>query len=560
MATLETEPFTPTKGWERDRMSDFAQGVYDRKYAWKDDNGVVTETWKDTAFRVVSNVMGALGYRPGDWEFDRMLQLVEERKFLPGGRYLYASGRGLHQTQNCVLLRAEDSREGWADLMHRAGMALMTGAGIGVDYSDVRAEGEPIKKTGGTASGPISLMGIINEIGRRVMQGGSRRSAIWAGLSWKHPDVFKFIRAKDWAPEIRALKEKDFNFPATLDMTNVSVILDDEFFVAYHDPMHNMHDRAQEVYWMTVRKMITTAEPGFSIDTGINAGETLRNACTEVTSADDSDICNLGSINLARIEDIEEMKEAVELGTLFLLCGTVYSHVPYDKVADVRVQNRRLGLGLMGTHEWLLARGKAYAPDQELAEWLEHYQGSTEIAHAWADQHKLSRPIKTRSIAPTGTIGIVAETTTGIEPVFCSAFKRRYLHGNDWKFEYVIDPTVHRLVTEGKVQPHEVEDAYTLSYDVERRVAFQSWMQQYVDHAISSTINLPYPIEDKLEQREFGDMLMKYLPDLRGITAYPDGARGGQPLSVVPYDVAMRHSGVVFEESEERCVQGVCGA
>jgi ribonucleoside-diphosphate reductase alpha chain len=545
-------------------MSAFARTIYEQKYAWKNEAGEITETWEDTAARVTFNVMGALGYSPGDAEYDGILRLITERKFLPGGRYLYASGRGLHQTQNCLLLRAEDSREGWAETMSNAAMALMTGAGIGIDYTDLRASGTPIKKTGGEASGPISLMKIINEIGRNVMQGGSRRSAIWAGLNWKHPDIFDFIRVKDWSPEVRALKAKDFNFPATMDMTNVSVILDDEFFEAYENEDHPLFHHACNVYWITLGKMVTTGEPGFSVDTGDNAGETLRNACTEVTSSDDSDICNLGSVNMGRIDTLDEFSEAVRLGTLFLLAGTVYSHLPYEKVTQVRSKNRRLGLGVMGVHEWLLKRGLPYGADPELESWLNLYKNCSDFsAEFYSEVHGLSVPVKVRAIAPTGTIGIIGETTTGIEPIFCVAYKRRYksakANGNDViNYQYVIDPTAERLIEEG-VDPTKIEDAYMLSYQVERRVEFQAWVQKFVDHGISSTINLPYPITDEQEQVDFGDMLIKYLPSLRGITCYPDGARDGQPLSVVPYNVAINQVGVVFEETEERCVGGECG-
>lgn len=539
-------------------FSAFAKTIFEQKYAWKDESGKVTETWGDTSLRVTRNVMGALGYTEDDPEFQRVLLYITQRKFMPGGRYLYASGRGLHQVNNCLLLRAEDSREGWAELMQKAGMALMTGAGIGIDYSDIRENGAVIHRTGGQASGPLSLMKIINEIGRNVMQGGSRRSAIWAGLNWNHPDILEFIHMKNWSREVRELKETDFNFPATMDMTNISVLLDDEFFSAFENESHSRHEHALQVYWETTKQMLKTAEPGFSIDVGINAGETLRNACTELSSRDDSDICNLGSINLAKVESIHELRDVVEVGTLFLLAGTVYSHVPFDLVADVRRKNRRLGLGVMGVHEWLLARNKPYAPDSELGEWLRVYAQSTEIAAGYADKHGLSRPVKTRAIAPTGTIGIIAETTTGIEPIYCVAFKRRYLQGNDWKFQYVVDPTAKRLVESG-VDHSRIEDAYQLALDVERRVEMQAWIQEFVDHGISSTINLPYPITDEEEVREFGHMLLPYLPHLRGVTVYPDGARGGQPLSPVPYHVAVDKAGVVFEEIEERCSGQTCG-
>jgi len=326
------------------------------------------------------------------------------------------------------------------------------------------------------------------------------------------------------------------------------------------DETHPLHARARRVYGMTLKRMLKTAEPGFSVDIGPNAGETLRNACTEVTSADDNDICNLGSLVMPRFESIREFADAVDYSTLFLLAGTVYSDVPYDRVDETRRKNRRLGLGVMGVHEWLLMRGKQYAPDHELGDWLSEYACSGTAANRWADRHNLSRPVKTRAIAPTGTIGIIAETTTGIEPIFCVAYKRRYLGAdNKWHFQYVVDPTAQRIIEQYGIDPHSIEDAYMLSYNVEKRIAFQAWVQQYVDHGISSTVNLPYPIVDEGEVEAFGEMLYRYLPKLRGMTVYPDGARGGQPLTAVDYNLAVNHVGVVFEESEERCVGGACG-
>jgi ribonucleoside-diphosphate reductase alpha chain len=311
--------------------------------------------------------------------------------------------------------------------------------------------------------------------------------------------------------------------------------------------------------------MLRTAEPGFSVDIGENAGETARNACCEITSRDDSDICNLGSINMANIESLEDMKRVVELATLFLLAGTIYSDVPYDKIGDTRSKNRRLGLGLMGLHEFLLKRGKSYGADTELDQYLEVYSGSTEIAHRYADEWSISRPLKTRAIAPTGTISIVSETTSGIEPIFCAAYKRRYLKDGQWHYQYVLDATAQRLVEKG-VDPDSIEDAYALAEDVERRVAFQAYLQQYVDHAISSTINLPSwgsELNNENTAKAFEEMLIRYLPHLRGVTAYPDGCRGGQPLTPVKYTEASRHVGQVFVESLDICditKGGSCGS
>jgi hypothetical protein len=288
--------------------------------------------------------------------------------------------------------------------------------------------------------------------------------------------------------------------------------------------------------------------------------------CTEVTSRDDSDICNLGSINMAEINSLEEMAEIVDLSTYFLLAGTVYSDVPYAKVDQIRTKNRRLGLGLMGLHEWLLKHNCKYGPNDELKKYLEIYETSTVIAHKYADELGISRPVKTRAIAPTGTIGILAETTTGVEPIFCVAYKRRYLKGSVWHYQYVLDPTAKRLIEKHGVNPELIEDAYNLSKDVERRLEFQSWVQQYVDHGISSTLNLPsWGSEDNNDGtvQAFGNTLIKYLPKLRGMTAYPDGARGGQPLTPVKWSTAIKHVGEIFVEQADICdisKGGSCGS
>lgn len=528
-----------------------AEAIYLQKYSLDGK-----ETWPETAKRVVDHVMRP--YLPD--LADEMEQAIVDRKFLPGGRYLFATGKRLHQTQNCLLLTVEDSREGWADLMRRITAGLMSGAGIGVVYSKLRPKGAYIRGTGGESTGPLALMQMVNEAGRHIRQGGARRSAIWAGLHWNHPDIHEFIRLKDWSDEMKAAKEADFDAPATMDGTNISVILDDDFFDAYQDPDHPDHKLAHDVYDETVRHMLETGEPGFSVDIGPNAGEHLRNACTEVTSADDNDICNLGSLNLARIESREEMARLVYLSTAFLLCGSVYSLVPYPEVAKTRSRNRRLGLGLMGVGEWLAVRGKPYGPDEELGGWLDEYAKSTEYAHELADRLGISRPVKTRAIAPAGTISIIGETTSGMEPMFAPAYKRRYAKGDTWVYQYVIDGAAERLAEKG-IDPDSVDCAYKLAHDPARRLEMQAWLQQYVDHGISSTLNLPAPSEQSFDDEEFGNILMRYLPHLRGITVYPDGARGGQPLTVVPYAEAKDWVGVEIEEvgNEEACVGGVCG-
>lgn len=537
-------------------MSSFADTIFKAKYAHQ-VNGRAEE-WPETAARQAGCVVRP--YLP-DLE-DRIRQKIEERKLMPGGRYLYAAGRKYPQVNNCFLFSAEDMREGWGRVTDNALNALMTGGGVGVVYSKIREYGSTISGLGGKCQGPMALMQIINEMGRHTEQGNSRRSAIWAGLHWNHPDVFKFIRIKDWSDEIHRLKRENFSFPATMDGTNISVILDDDFFDAYNNAGHRSNALAHDVYWETVRHMLSTGEPGFSVDCGENAGEHLRNACCEVTSRDNLDMCNLLSINMSRVDDLDEFTELVDLGTAFLICGTLYSKLPVSDMYAVREKNRRIGLGLMGVHDWLLRRGHRYEPTDELARWMGAYTMAGAFAHRYADRLSVSRPIATRSIAPTGTISIIGETTSGIEPVFAVAYKRRYQSNGEHKAQYVIDATAKKLVDAG-VDPDLIEDAFTLAEDPERRIAFQGWMQRYVDHGISSTINLPEwgsSINNGDGVTAFGKTLMKHLPNVRGITAYPNGSRGGQPLTKVSYREAVKHVGVEFvDHSDESCRGGVCG-
>lgn len=537
-----------------DQFSVFAHTIASDRYL-HDLPGGGKEVWGrgGLATRVSSHVLGAVNAGKdlvGDVEAN-----IESRIFMPGGRYLSQTGLQYHQTQNCLLKSVDDSKESWATHASKNAMGLMTGAGIGTVYSKCRGEGVALKKTRGVAGGPISLMQATNDSSRHYRQGGNRRGALWAGLHWNHPDIFKFIHVKDWSPEVRALKEKDFNFPAPMDMTNISVILDDDFFAAYHNPANPQYALAQSVFWDTVRQMVKTGEPGFSIDVGVHAGEHNRNACTEICSADDDDICNLGSINLARIEDLGHFEKTIESAMAFLVAGSVYSDVPYENVGVIRNKNRRIGLGLMGVHEWMLKNGLRYGASSKLDGYLEVYRdASTHYGNIWADHWNLSRPKATRGIAPNGTIGIAAETTPSADPLLAAAYKRRYAKGaSSWAFQYVIDPVAQRLVQQG-IDPDTIEDAYSLAEDCERRVAFQAHLQEYVDHCISTTLNLPsWGSEHNNDStvRPFGEMLMKYLPRLRGITCYPDGARGGQPMQAVRYKTAAKHLGKEMVEGDD---------
>ncbi len=532
--------------------SKFAEDIFNHKYRHEG-----AETYSELAKTVVEDVCQD---NLSDDEKETLIEAIASLKFIPGGRYLYYAGRAKRFFNNCYLLKSsEDTRESWSNLAWKAASCLMTGGGIGNDYSVYRPSGTPLKSTGGMASGPLDAMKFVDHIGSSVMQGGSRRSAIYASLNHKHGDIREFLVAKNWNDmpvgtgdlTMAEAKEQDFNFKCPLDHTNISVNYDTDWLLNYWDT-----GDLGPVFGENVRQALSTAEPGFSFNFFDQEDETARNACTEVTSSDDSDVCNLGSLNLGRIDSLNELRTITELATKFLLCGTLRAELPYQKVYEVREKNRRLGLGLMGIHEWLIKRGEKYEVTDELHKWLGIYQGvSDTVSASFADDLSVSRPVANRAIAPTGSIAILAGTSSGIEPLYAVAYKRRYLKGNKrWHYQYVVDSTAQELITLYDVKPDSIESAIDLAEDYERRIKFQYDVQKYVDMSISSTINLP-KWGSKLNNEDtvipFAKTLAKYAHGLRGFTCYPDGARGGQPLSQCSYSEAVDKLGEEFEESIE---------
>ena len=402
------------------------------------------ETWPDRAAVIVDDVCGPRDGTDSPLmareDLDYLRQCITEFKVLPGGRYIYYAGRDRSTAfyNNCYLLRAEeDTRQEWGALVKRVMDCTMTGGGIGVDVSRIRPAGRTLTRTGGVSSGPLPLLYAINECGRQVMQGGSRRTAEYGCLNWQHDDVWSFIRTKNWHDmhlgsqkeyTISDMKKLDFNYPAPLDMMNISINYDDAFL---------QHKGMPDLFVENCKQAMHTGEPGFSFNFGEKENETLRNACTEITSEDDSDVCNLASINMANISTIEEFKDIVNVTSKMLVCGTIRATLPYRKVYEVRSKNRRLGLGLMGLHEWLLKRGHRYEMNEELKQWLKVYRDESErSANVHCDRLFLSRPRGYRAIAPTGTISILAGTTSSAEPCMAVAYRRRYLtDGTRWKYQ-----------------------------------------------------------------------------------------------------------------------------
>ena len=505
--------------------SAFAETIFTNKFRHEG-----CETYDDLCETLVEDVCRD---RMSNTNKQQLIRFMQQMKIIAGGRYLYYAGRELKLFNNCFLFKSEeDSREDWAMLSWKVESALASGGGIGNDYSVYRPAGSPLKRTGGVASGPLSKAKMINEMGREIMQGGSRRSALYASIDATHDDAARWLRAKNWhdvmIPGTQVsyadAKNADFNFPCPLDMTNISLNYKTRFIedkTAWRDP----------IFLANVGQAMRTGEPGFSFNFWDKEDETGRNACTEVTTADDSDVCNLASINLSRIEDIDELADVVRLGTEFLILGTLVADLPFEKVREVREKNRRLGLGLMGVHEWLIARGKPYGPDLELGNWLQVWQSASDRTSAMiAYNQSISQPVANRAVAPTGTIGILAGTTTGIEPLYAVAYKRRYLvGGTTWKYQYVVDSAAAEMISRYGADPESIESAVDLAQDVERRVKMQAFVQDFTDQGISSTINMPPWGSEHNNEGLVSDtarLIYEYAPRLRGLTFYPDGSRG----------------------------------
>lgn len=247
------------------------------------------DDWPILARRLVDDVCGS---REGaenplmsKEDRDQLIQYIIDMKFIPGGRYLYYAGKAARFYNNCYTAEAEyDTREEWGSLVNRVTLALMTGGGIGVEYSKLRPSGRILRRTGGVSSGPIPLMKIMNEIGRYVRQGGGRRSALWAGLNWQHPDVEDFLVAKDHPPELIQKKAEDFDFPIPLDMTNTSIGWDTDFIESV------LEGDIPSLWYESVKQMCRTGEPGHTYNFWEEENEILRNPCAEFISDRDSDV------------------------------------------------------------------------------------------------------------------------------------------------------------------------------------------------------------------------------------------------------------------------------
>lgn len=355
----------------------------------------------------------------------------------------------------------------------------------------------------------IQTITIRESLGKRVK--------LWTGLGWACDVVFKITKKEaEIVSVMYELHNSGKIHTIKADPSHEFIIERNEKDLLVRDMLYNnLHDKSYRVkanmlsigdrllvsnpgekpsYATVVELVGGTPEDVYCADVKLSehsfwANGVIVSNCTEVTSADDHDVCNIGSVNMARIVSLEDMLETSRLGSLFLYCGTITGSVPTEAIDIVRNKNRRIGLGLMGIHEWLIRKQYRYEMNPELRNYLMSYEVGSEHCKYLADKLGLPRPIKYRAIAPTGTIGSLASTSTGCEPIFAKAYVRKYAIDIDkYHYQYVIDPIVKELVNEG-ISPDKIETALELSNDIERRIKFQFELQKYIDQGISSCLS-----------------------------------------------------------------------
>ena len=368
------------------------------------------------------------------------------------------------------------------------------------------------------------------------------------------PDGYSSYKPENRMYTLQILSSSLLRFKELIPTLRVKVTLPDTY-IPY---------RESEIIVTDVEKL-DHKEDVYCCDVGVEehsfmAEGVIISNCTEVTSEDDSDKCNLGTSWLNHCNTVDEFTDSLKHGTQFLLCGGIYSHVPTERIREIGQQNNRIGFGIGGIHEWLMSKDSNYEVTPDLHQWLKLYEEITmQTAYTVSKELGVNLPKGLRAIAPNGTIGILAETTTGIEPLFCKAYKRRYFEKGHWHSQYVVDGCVKRLLQKGIPLDH-IKDSFDISF--EERVKFQADIQDYVDMAISSTCNMPAWGSDSNNDstvRTNADILYRYAKRLRGFTCYPDGSRGGQPLTRVPLEEALGNEGTIFTETEDQCLNGVCG-
>lgn len=568
------EPIVPSNG----------QMVLDRRYLGKNENGEIIESVKDMFFRVAKFIAEAdLNFnQKSDIELlTREFYLSMARfDFIPNSPTLMNAGRPLGQLSACFVLPINDSMEEIFDAIKFTALIHKSGGGTGFSFSRLRPSGDRVKSTSGVSSGPLRFMYAFNEATETVKQGGTRRGANMGILRVDHPDILEFISAK----------EKN----NVLNNFNLSVGLTKPFMEALsNNGTYNLVNprsgevtgqlKASEVYDKIISQAWKSGEPGIIFLDRMNEYNPTP-ALGEIESTNPCgeqpllpyESCNLGSINVGNfvIEknnkfeiDLDRLRNTIHVATHFLDNVIDCNKYPLPQIDKMTKGNRKIGLGLMGFADLLIKIGVPYNSDEGLKIArkimslidLESKNASRELASRrgvfpnwdksiYANRKDKIRNATTTTIAPTGTISIIAGASSGVEPLFAVAFKRQNVLDNDTMVEvhpifkqmaidrgFYSEELIEKIADAGSLEdiieiPDDIKKVFTTAQTIspEWHIKMQAAFQEFTDNAVSKTVNFPHKATEE-DIREAYDLA--YELGCKGLTVYRDGSRDTQVLS-----------------------------
>lgn len=552
-----------------------ARTVLHRRYLQQDENGVVVETPDELFRRVAADLATAEAQFGGDVETteERFYEALSALEFLPNSPTLMNAGTDLQQLAACFVLPVEDSLESIFTAVKQTALIHQSGGGTGFSFSALRPAGDVVRKTGGVASGPVSFMKIFDTATEQIKQGGRRRGANMGVLDVTHPDIEEFIAAK---------AEED-----TLRNFNLSVATDTAFWAAFESGERYglVNPRTEEVVRKETPDAILdqiaamaweTGDPGMLFLDTINEHNPTpelgrieaTNPCGEVPELP-YEACILGSINLGRHTDggevdWEKLGETVRLAVRFLDNAIEMSAFPVPEIEEMVAKTRRVGLGVMGFQDMLVDLRIPYFSEEavefagELQAFIhdESWEASKRLADergpfpAWENsiREEPMRNATTTTIAPTGTISLIAGCSSGIEPIYNVAYTKHVMGGLEIINDRFVDiarergfyseDLLERLHDRTTIQdveeiPADVKPLFQTAHDIpaEHHLQMQAAFQEHVDNAVSKTVNLP-------QSASVDDVKAVFLSardlDLKGITVFRSGARPEQVLGESP--------------------------
>ena len=555
--------------------------VLEERYLRRDPDGRVMETPEELFLRVARGVAAAEERYGGPEAVARRTadfhEALRSLKFLPNTPTLMNAGLPQGQLAACFVVPVLDDLRSILEGVRDMALIHQTGGGTGFSFSHLRPRGDQVRSTGRVASGPVGFMRIFDTATEVVKQGGRRRGANMGILNVDHPDILEFIKAKAE--------------PGMLSNFNLSVAVTDDFMARVgrdeEYPLINPRTRtevgrlrAREVFDLICRCALETGDPGLlfldAIERDNPTPEVGRleatNPCGEQPLLA-YESCNLGSINLARLVrgrglDWEELDRLTDLGVSFLDDVIDQSHYPLPQITAITRANRKIGLGVMGLADLFIRLGIAYdSPEAlELGEQIMTRLQARAVARSEAlaqergpfpnfphsryckEGRTPRRHATVTTVAPTGTISIIAGASSGIEPLFAVAYRRRALEGTEFgevhplflqklrEFGLQEEEWLPRLLTTGRVRPFkELPTALrrlfptTFEVSVDYQVKMQAAFQRHVENAVSKTINLAADATGADIARAY---TLAHTLGLKGITVYRYGSKPGQVLSL----------------------------